>query len=55
VRLEIVPVGARLYILSVAGRRGRANEMEGADNFEKIAVGFFGSFEVSETQAAKPN
>lgn len=53
-RLEIVPVGTRLYMLSVAGHRGRPNEMEGQDNFEKIAAGFFGSFEVSETPTAKP-
>ena len=54
-RFEIIPVGKRLYVVSVAGRRSSADELEGADNFEKIARGFFESLQVSDTPAAKPN
>jgi hypothetical protein len=54
-RLEIVPVGARVYMVSISGNKRRANEMEGADNFEKIAAGFFESFQVSDAPTTKPD
>ena len=54
-RFEIIPVGKRLYVVSVSGRRGNSNELEGADNFEKIARAFFDSLQVTDTPAAKPN
>ena len=46
-RVELVPVGSRLYMISVEGHRGFPREMEGQDNFAKIAAGFIGSFQIT--------
>jgi hypothetical protein len=54
-RIELVPVGARFYIVTVMGRHGDPNELEGADNFAKIARGFFDSFEVVDRTEPKAN
>jgi hypothetical protein len=47
IRIQVVPVGSRVYIISVEGHRGRPYEMEGKDNFAKIATGFIGSFQIT--------
>jgi hypothetical protein len=54
-RIEVIPVGKRLYLFSAAGRRGNAREVEGADNFEKVARGFLDSIQVSDSPDTKPN
>jgi hypothetical protein len=54
-RIELIAIGSRVYILSTEGHRGDPREMEGADNFEKIAWGFLGSFKTSEPDATRPN
>ncbi|HKR02701.1 MAG TPA: hypothetical protein VJT09_18630 [Pyrinomonadaceae bacterium] len=46
VRVEWVIAGKRVYILVVDGRKGSPNELEGKDDFEKVAVGFINSFHV---------
>lgn len=43
--LQIV-VGKRVYTIVVEGRLARANELEGKDNFEKLAMGFINSFKL---------
>ena len=43
--LQIV-VGKRVYTIVVEGRVARANELEGKDNFEKLAMGFINSFKL---------
>jgi len=47
VRFELVPVGSRLFIISVEGQRGLPGIMGGKDNFAKIAAGFIGSFQIT--------
>jgi hypothetical protein len=48
IRIQVVPVpGSRVYIISVEGHRGKQYEMEGKDNFAKIAAGFVGSFQIA--------
>ena len=43
--LQLV-VGKRVYTIVVEGRLARANELEGKDNFEKLAMGFIKSFKL---------
>lgn len=45
-RLEWVLVSNRVYTITVEGRKSSTNELEGKDDFEKIAMGFINSFEV---------
>ncbi len=55
-RIRVYLVGKRVYQLIVQTRKGSPNEMEGADDFEKIATGFFESFQLTETApATKPD
>lgn len=44
IRLEWVVAGSRLYTIVASGRKGNPNEMEGQNDFEKIAMGFLNSF-----------
>jgi hypothetical protein len=46
IRLQWVAAGSRLYSISTTSRRGSPQELEGKDDFEKIVVGFIGSFHV---------
>jgi hypothetical protein len=46
VRLKWVLVGNRLYSIVAGGRKGSPNEMEGKDDFEKMAMGFINSFDL---------
>jgi hypothetical protein len=47
VRLQWVIAGSRLYSISTSSRMGSPNEMEGKDDFEKVATGFISSFHVT--------
>jgi hypothetical protein len=51
--VEIVG-GKRVYTIVVEGRKGRPNELEGKDDFEKLAMGFINSFKLIPS-SAKPN
>ena len=44
VRMQWVIAGSRLYAISASSRKGSPNEMEGKDDFEKVAMGFINSF-----------
>jgi hypothetical protein len=46
VRLKWVLVGNRLYCILAGGRKGSPNEIEGKDDFEKMAMGFINSFDL---------
>jgi hypothetical protein len=46
VRTQEIVVGKRVYTIVVDGRKGRANELEGKDDFEKVAMGFINSFKL---------
>jgi hypothetical protein len=54
VRSQEIVVGKRVYTIIVEGRKGRANELEGKDDFEKLAMGFINSFKLIPS-SAKPN
>lgn len=54
VRMQQIVVGKRVYTIVVEGRKGRANELEGKDDFEKVAMGFINSFKLIPS-SAKPN
>jgi hypothetical protein len=51
IRSQEIVVGKRVYTIIVEGRKGRANEVEGAGDFEKVAVGFINSFKVIPSSA----
>lgn len=55
IRIRIFQVGNRVYQLIVQTRKGLPNELEGSDDFEKIANGFFDSFQLTETVPATPS
>jgi len=46
IRVQWVAAGSCLYTISATSRKGSPQELEGKDDFEKIAVGFIGSFHV---------
>ena len=46
VRMKQIVVGKRVYTIIVEGPKGRANELEGKDDFEKVAMGFINSFKL---------
>ena len=46
VRLQWVVAGSRLYSISASSRKGSPNEMEGKNDFEKVATGFISSFHI---------
>lgn len=48
VRMQWVAAGSVLYTVGVSGRKGSPNEMEGKDDFEKVASGFIGSFHLTQ-------
>jgi hypothetical protein len=45
-RFKWVLVGNRLYVIVAGGRKGSPDEMEGKDNFEKMAMAFINSFDI---------
>lgn len=47
IRMQWVVAGSRLYAISATGRKGSPNEMEGKDDFEKVAMGFINSFHLT--------
>ena len=46
IRMQWVAAGSRLYAISADSRKGSPRELEGADDFEKVAMGFISSFHV---------
>jgi hypothetical protein len=52
VRVRVFLVGNRVYQLVVQTRKGSPRELEGSDDFEKIATGFFESFQLTEPAPA---
>lgn len=46
IRMQWVYAGPRLYTISATSRKGSPRELEGNDDFEKIAMGFIDSFHV---------
>jgi hypothetical protein len=48
IRLEWVAVGKKVYLLIAEGRKGIPNELEGKDDFEKVAMGFINSFRLDQ-------
>jgi len=46
IRVQWVAAGSRLYTISAESRKGSAQELEGKDDFEKVAIGFISSFHV---------
>jgi hypothetical protein len=46
IRMQWVYAGPRLYTISTTSRKGSPRELEGKDDFEKIAMGFIDSFHV---------
>jgi hypothetical protein len=46
IRLQWVAAGSRLYSISTTSGKGSPQELEGKDDYEKIVVGFIGSFHV---------
>jgi len=46
IRLQWIAAGSRLYSISTTSRKGIPQELEGKDDYEKIAAGFIGSFHV---------
>lgn len=46
IRLQWVAAGSCLYTISAESRKGSPRELEGQDDFEKVAMGFISSFHV---------
>jgi hypothetical protein len=46
IRLQWIAAGSRLYSISTTSRKGIPQELEGKDDYEKVAAGFIGSFHV---------
>jgi len=46
IRVEWIIAGSRLYTVSASSRKGDSRELEGKDDFEKVALGFINSFHV---------
>jgi len=46
VRMQWIAAGSRLYSISAESRKGSPQELEGADDYEKVAMGFINSFHV---------
>ncbi len=46
VHMQWVAAGSRLYTVSTTSRKGDPRELEGKDDFEKVTIGFIGSFHV---------
>jgi hypothetical protein len=54
VRSQELVVGKRVYTIIVEGRKGWVNEVEGKDDFEKVAMAFINCFKLIPS-SAKPN
>jgi len=46
IRLQWVAAGSRLYTVSATSRKGSPKELEGENDFERVALGFISSFHV---------
>ena len=46
IRIQWVAAGSRLYTVSATSRKGIPQELEGKDDFQKVALGFIDSFHV---------
>jgi hypothetical protein len=46
IRMQWLAAGSRLYTISTTSGKGSPLELEGKDDYEKIAIGFIGSFHV---------
>ena len=46
IRIQWVAAGSRLYTVSATSRKGIPQELEGKDDFEKVAIGFINSFHI---------
>jgi len=46
IRVQWIAAGSRLYTISTESRKGSPRELEGKDDFEKVAMGFINSFHV---------
>jgi len=46
VRMQWIAAGSHLYSISAESRKGSPQELEGADDYEKVAMGFINSFHV---------
>src|ERR1044072_7990342 len=46
IRMQWIPAGSVLYTISATSKKGIPQELEGKDDYEKIVVGFIGSFHV---------
>ena len=44
IRVQWVAASSRLYTISAESRKGSPRELEGKDDFEKVAIGFISSF-----------
>jgi hypothetical protein len=44
IRVQWVAAGSRLYTVSAESRKGTPQELEGRNDFEKVAIGFIDSF-----------
>ena len=47
IHIEWLPAGTRLYTISTTSRKGSPQELEGKDDYEKVATGFVGSFRLT--------
>jgi hypothetical protein len=45
-RVQWVAAGSHLYTIIASSRKGRPEELEGKDDFQKVAMGFINSFHV---------
>ena len=48
VHMQWVVAGPVLYSIATSSRKGRPNELEGKDDFAKVASGFIGSFHLTQ-------
>jgi hypothetical protein len=46
IRVQWIIAGSRLYTISASSRKGSPLELEGKDDYEKVALGFINSFHV---------
>jgi len=48
VHMQWVVAGSVLYSIATSSRKGKPNELEGKDDFAKVASGFIGSFHLTQ-------
>lgn len=47
IRMQWTAAGSRLYTVSTTSGKGTSYELEGEDDYEKVVVGFIGSFHIT--------